>query len=289
MPAATGASLQVWATRHPGARLRLSCAESDARAVEGETAVRLRTCLADVPLALGFELLDAGAESVALDVAGCTSPAGQRWSTRMMALAQALGLAERVVAASGGDPVEPLDADAMPVLQRRSLLGIGAAAGEVAPPVDARSDQRRLRDVARKLGRPEGRGPLGDALRIVARGCRANGVCVQVCPEDAITLSDGVLAYDPSLCTGCGACLESCDNDSLISAGPLPWTSLLSAPVILEDLGALTTCARCRDEFKATDGETLCPTCAFRQANPFGSHLPPGALAAMRRNGYDPS
>ena len=44
--------------------------------------------------------------------------------------------------------------------------------------------------------------------------CLLCGLCVDVCPEQAISMDDTV-AIDPSKCTGCGSCVDECPNDSI--------------------------------------------------------------------------
>ncbi len=44
--------------------------------------------------------------------------------------------------------------------------------------------------------------------------CTGCGACVSVCPEKALTLSDGRVIYDPKKCCGCDTCLHTCPNDA---------------------------------------------------------------------------
>lgn len=45
-------------------------------------------------------------------------------------------------------------------------------------------------------------------------GCLGFGTCAEVCPFDAITMSEDRLpVIDPEKCTACGACVEACPRD----------------------------------------------------------------------------
>ena len=41
-------------------------------------------------------------------------------------------------------------------------------------------------------------------------GCLGLGSCVKVCPQNAITVRDGVAVVDPAKCVGCGRCAKTC-------------------------------------------------------------------------------
>ncbi len=41
-------------------------------------------------------------------------------------------------------------------------------------------------------------------------GCLGLGSCVKVCPQDAITVKDGVASVDRNKCVGCGLCVKAC-------------------------------------------------------------------------------
>jgi ferredoxin len=51
--------------------------------------------------------------------------------------------------------------------------------------------------------------------------CACCGICVDVCPMQAITL-DGRVVIDSSRCTACGACIAECPDQALSFGRRLP-------------------------------------------------------------------
>ena len=45
--------------------------------------------------------------------------------------------------------------------------------------------------------------------------CRGSGECVKVCPQDAISLKDGVATVDESKCDFDGICLPACPHGAI--------------------------------------------------------------------------
>lgn len=43
-------------------------------------------------------------------------------------------------------------------------------------------------------------------------GCLGYGDCIAVCPQEAISIIDGVARVDRRLCIGCGLCVKACPN-----------------------------------------------------------------------------
>lgn len=286
-----GHSLLLWAAREPDQPVvRLVCAEAADDVVAGrdEAVVVWRGCLTTLPLALPFELLEIGIGQVLLDHCGCEA----EW-TAWDELAAVARVGDRLQVVTEPDPdgkrpKKLLDADAMPVLRRRSIFGLGAVSQEPDPelPDLVGTPQQRLRGVVQRLAgaasvepveAPEG-GWTSGALDLASKGCVACRVCVRVCPEGALALeSSGTragLGFDASLCTGCGKCLPVCDVRALSAAEQRLGPPALFASTVLLELFDVRTCARCRAEFRG-EGE-YCPVCAFRMANPFASTFPPG-------------
>lgn len=286
-----GHSLLLWAAREerPGA-VRLVCAEAADRVLAGrdDTVVAWRGCLTDLPLALPFELLMLGVPQVVLDLVDCTDPQPADWAE----LAMVAGVADRLQVCDGppddaGRPRRVLDADAMPVLRRRSIFGLAGGSAEPPPELpDHGSPQQRLRAAIRALtgalAPPEAHEVPADgwttgALDLCSAGCTGCRVCVQLCPTDALALATAGrragLGFDPSLCTGCGRCVQECLPNALSEQGRLGPPALLEEPRVLE-VFEVRACPRCLTMFRGP-GE-YCAVCTFRLQNPFGSTMPPG-------------
>ncbi|SDL32954.1 4Fe-4S dicluster domain-containing protein [Tessaracoccus oleiagri] len=294
-------SLVVWAA-HSGAgeRVELVCDEHPDPAT-GHRAwrpVRAPGCVADLPLHVPLELLALGVAEVAVRRDGCGSPeALDGWLVRCTTLAE---MADRELAEppDGRRRRDVLSASAMPTVERRSLFGLGRREPRPArawsPDVRA-TEHQRLRAALRHLGAHSTDAGATDGVgwRLSADGCRASGQCVTACPNDALALvhsagRDGVqrseLRFDPSLCNACGRCIEFCDAAALSAPGPATFNDLaLATPSPIATV-ATRVCERCRAAFAPSDKDaSLCPTCAARRANPFGSALPPEALARLQR------
>ena len=57
------------------------------------------------------------------------------------------------------------------------------------------------------------------AAKIDSEKCTGCGVCVDVCPLEAISLNDGIAVIDEDSCTECGLCVDECPNDAISLAG----------------------------------------------------------------------
>ncbi len=53
------------------------------------------------------------------------------------------------------------------------------------------------------------------AVKIDNTKCTGCGSCVEACPLEAMTLTDGLAAADPEACVECGVCMEACPNDAI--------------------------------------------------------------------------
>jgi ferredoxin len=298
-------SLVTWAAHFgEGECVELHCAEQPdpGRGHRGWKPVRAPGCVADLGLEVPLELFALGVARIAVRRDGCATPAAlesrlARWETLFAMAGRAL---EQPPA--GRSRREVMEASNMPTVERRSLFGLGRKAprdeGAWRPDVAA-TGQRRLRDALRRLGaRPTAAGNAdGVGWRIVTDGCRAAGQCATACPNDALRLThaarpDGtqrsLLLFDASLCNACGRCVEFCDADAIRPDGATSFNDLVTAAPT--DIAALTTrgCERCRSAFvPGDDGALLCAVCTARRGNPFGSVLPPEALARLQRTRGD--
>ena len=60
--------------------------------------------------------------------------------------------------------------------------------------------------------------PATMVARVDPEKCTGCGLCVEVCPVEAIRLEGGVAVVDPKACTGCGTCVDECPNGALALA-----------------------------------------------------------------------
>ncbi len=51
-------------------------------------------------------------------------------------------------------------------------------------------------------------------VSVIADKCVACGACIDVCPNDAITVDD-VAVIDASKCVDCGACIDECPSEAI--------------------------------------------------------------------------
>ena len=120
--------------------------------------------------------------------------------------------------------------------------------------------------------------PAGALLS--ATGCTACAVCVKGCPTGALAV-DGdppvlTLTQDASRCTDCGECVRLCPEHALERVRSLTWQDLRERAVLPLATVDTVPCARCGQPVPADRVDHgLCPVCAYRRKNPFGSTLPP--------------
>lgn len=113
-----------------------------------------------------------------------------------------------------------------------------------------------------------------------ATGCIACAVCVKGCPTGALAI-DGdppvlTLTQDASRCTDCGECVRLCPEDALRRVRPLTWQDLRERTLRPLATAQTVACARCGQAVAVARADHgLCPVCAYRRRNPFGSTLPP--------------
>lgn len=107
--------------------------------------------------------------------------------------------------------------------------------------------------------------------------CTACGVCERVCPTGALQLEVDEtdryqLTFNARNCVDCGLCLTLCEPNALQRHAPTADHLLADQPAILRQ-GQLTHCRRCNAGFASSNQTDLCPVCAFRAQNPFGSYM----------------
>jgi ferredoxin len=66
----------------------------------------------------------------------------------------------------------------------------------------------------------KGEGKIPGAKAIVdMERCTCCGICVDLCPEHAISMND-IVEIDDGQCNGCGSCIDECPNEALSLSGP---------------------------------------------------------------------
>lgn len=283
----------------------LVCADGPARlpARRDVLAVRLPGCVHAIPVSGYLELALAGATTVRLIAGTCCTvgaepaelgdartlltghrptvltadPVGRRrvrlHRAQPVPSAATLPLPRRALFA----PIALTRLPYRPHSERERLLGALDELGEAAPlpvPAVAAAAAAVAADESRLSSEP----PSGALLS--ATGCTACAVCVKGCPSGALALTGGptvlTLTQDAARCTDCPECVRLCPEDALSRVRSLTWEDLRDRAVRPLATVAAVTCARCGQAVAVTHAEHgLCPVCAYRREQPFGSTLPP--------------
>ncbi len=75
--------------------------------------------------------------------------------------------------------------------------------------------------------------------------CTGCGLCINVCPVSAVTLSDAA-HIDNDLCTGCGACIDVCKKGAIIEVPDEMVRENVSVPAVIAS-GVATAIGSVRD------------------------------------------
>ena len=276
-------------------------------------AVRLPGCVHDMPVSGYLELALAGATAVR-SIAGTCCAAGDEPPTMTDArslLAGGLPLVLLTAEASGRRRgirrSRPVPRAASLPLPRRALLApllltrlphrpptererLLAALEELGQPAPAPSTAASLAATTESGGAAEVAGPGGDEPRLSSAppagavfrttGCVACAVCVKGCPTGALAIDEEqlvlTLTQDASRCTDCGECVRLCPENALERVRRLTWQDLRERSVRPLAAVATVACVRCGQAVSTDRADHgLCPVCAYRRRNPFGSALPP--------------
>lgn len=302
------------------AKTREACAVTiaDSEALEAADILELLTCTNRVDVVLPGEVpgesVDAEPEGApsGVTVAGSCVDGSEVRDRVSAVVARAAELA--AMCGRGGDVgvAEPEAASGMPRIDpdhvpmgRRALIG----APDRPLPEPAATPQRRLVDAvsallavgertASEIEHAEPAAPTTGSAKLTAKGCCGDGLCVRVCPNDALRLevveldrSDrpgppGVgappkaqsqfrLVQVAADCDGCEACVEMCPNGALHRLGDHSWSDLLKDAEPVLRTGWVRACTRCGAAHRRMGD--LCAVCKAQQENPFAVRLPPGA------------
>lgn len=117
----------------------------------------------------------------------------------------------------------------------------------------------------------------------VSDTCTACGTCARACPTDAITFSidkeekQFQLSFNPKSCIACELCVHVClpSSITMLKSITLQKVFYKEKEIVLRK-GSLDQCEKCKSFYASKPDTYVCPTCASRRKNPFGSIVPPG-------------
>ncbi len=278
-----------------------------------DAVIRTGRCLAALGPSVYAGLLALGFERIVIWLETCTdcvlNPAREAINQNILKtqrVLQAWDAADRLTAVESspeGDAERPVyDSMSLP-LSRRQLFRVfmPGKASEVlvdaltpddfpqSTPSGPPAERRRLLAALGLLPSPHPQtlcpaplhGQTFQQVQVVG-ACTACGVCARACPTGALRLIRDdehdrfELEFLSAACTGCSVCLDLCPL--ALDQGGVPFiTELLARQWVTIASGELACCQRCGTRLAENvlhDG--LCPMCAFRKENPFGSRTPRG-------------
>jgi ferredoxin len=306
-----------------GGALELLCeknANANSGSAESCTGIRVRGCLAGLGSGTYVALAAFGLERILVRTDACDSC---NWRSlpslvikqinearRLLEGWQRAELLQRVVELDQSSD-RPLWEAANPPLSRRDMFRMLGQQGKVAM---ARAIEHERTEVEHRPGRNRMRltsavahlpaptldctSDLADmnfAAISVSEACTACGVCARACPTNALRFEKNEESTEFNLklsvrdCIGCEICRHVC-APSAISLDHAPtFAKVFGQDIITLRGGELTKCKHCGILMAARPDTQLCLLCEYRQTQPFGSMLPPGAQLQFQKNKQFPS
>lgn len=274
-----------WAVDADVEHIVVLCADADRETITAPSAaaswaaVRLDGCLTEVPPYRLIDLALASGGSVRVAVDACSQGAAQRedLATVSTLTRGRVRVLEDPESAETTPTASVADVDvAHPPVSRRHLFRARTtpAVGVHEPDAD---DQTRLVASLRALG-VSGDATAAPGVRLEVAGCVACGMCVRVCPHDALSLTHALgastLTHRPDLCRGEQACLAACPESAIAAGEHYDWgTALAGAPRTLARLRT-KPCPRCQTPVPLDRPQGLCEPCSLRKQDPFGWDVP---------------
>ncbi|MFC2019074.1 4Fe-4S dicluster domain-containing protein [Chloroflexota bacterium] len=177
------------------------------------------------------------------------------------AYAQAL-TAEPELLADGDCAVALQAAETVEKLQAALGVTLDAAAMRKKALVHCNGNSEVIRDYS-GVETCKGATQLSRGYKKCPFACLGLGDCMQVCPEDAISLRTGtdVVVVDPQKCTGCGLCIAECSMNLIELVPEGTKVALLCNYGPLRDIPGREKCdfgcIHCRKCFKACEVEAI--------------------------------
>jgi NAD-dependent dihydropyrimidine dehydrogenase PreA subunit len=50
----------------------------------------------------------------------------------------------------------------------------------------------------------------------ITEECLACGICIDECPNSAISEGDSIMVIDANACSNCGSCKQACPNEAIV-------------------------------------------------------------------------
>ena len=289
--------------------VELLCQENEQKSIgikEGSTGVAFKGCLAGLGVGTVITIFSLGIKKVYLRLEACQSC---KWKTLKPSIDKQVEQAKRILGAWNQSenliPIEILeDAHERPCwdahnapLTRRDLFRLATRQGTatLAQAVEHSNhkthlpgrDRRRMINSMHQFPNPVNDLTLSNEETFgnlsVSETCTACGTCARACPTEAVLISINKeekqfkLTFNPKLCIACGICANVClpSSITLLKSIPLQEVFFEGKEMVLRE-GSLSKCEKCGSFFASKPDTYVCPTCANRRKNPFGSIVPPG-------------
>jgi len=296
------------AARIENKRIEVVCEQHpDAEKGFGDTTgLRVRGCLAGLGVGTYMILAALGLETIIVRSDAC---GGCAWETLRDILESQVRQARQLLAHWNKEQIllwqpvveRPIDRPLWnvdnPPLSRRDLFRLAAHQGQlaIARAIENSPSSSKIylnRDRLRMLGAvqhlPEydrstdSFVEMGFVWLSISDACTACGVCGRACPTGGLCFEKNEnektfkITFSARKCIGCELCTHICAPEAIGRQSPPTFDQIFGAEIVILREGNLARCENCKTHYVVKTNTHLCPQCEFRNANPFGSMLPPG-------------